>query len=462
MYSRRWPAIVACTLLVASGIASAHEVGGSRFDAPIPLEFLFLGAGATVAVTAVWLGSTERSPTREASHRMLTVSPRYGRWLRLVGRVGFGLVFVAALAHGFLGKQVQAENFATVFVWPIWIKGVGLVATLFGSPWRVLSPWRSLYEFLTALEDDEIAVLGSYPSRLGTWPALIGFVVGIGVLENLTVVPRSPRGTVVVIASYTLIMLVGGLAFGPRWFDRADTLTVLYRFFGRVSPIAVHRTDGGGYRVTVRPPWRGCTESVRAFALVAFIVAMVYTVSFDGFTSTPEYQALLFGVRTLLSTGVLTGMLLYVGGLLGFLASYAGVSALMQRLATGLASHWGRTARAFAPTILPIAVAYEVAHNFPFVVRNVGQALTLLQGVLGSGSGSISLLGWLSLPVFWGVQILLIVLGHIIAVVAAHQVAIRRYETVSDANRGHLPLVVLMIGYTVLSLWIISRPVVAG
>jgi ABC-type amino acid transport system permease subunit len=64
--------------------------------------------------------------------------------------------------------------------------------------------------------------------------------------------------------------------------------------------------------------------------------------------------------------------------------------------------------------------------------------------------------------VFWGSQVLLIVLGHVIAVVAAHRVALARTETTGQARRMHAPLVVLMIGYTVLSLWIVSRPIATG
>jgi hypothetical protein len=73
----------------------------------------------------------------------------------------------------------------------------------------------------------------------------------------------------------------------------------------------------------------------------------------------------------------------------------------------------------------------------------------------------VTLLDWLTLPVFWGSQVVLIVAGHVIAIVAAHAVAVERYGTLSEAQRVHLPLVALMVGYTVLSLWIISRPVVS-
>jgi len=93
-----------------------------------------------------------------------------------------------------------------------------------------------------------------------------------------------------------------------------------------------------------------------------------------------------------------------------------------------------------------------VAHNYAFVARSLSRLLSL-------GGGTVELLGWLPLSAFWWSQVALVVAGHVLAVAAAHRVAVRRYG--DDAGRGHLPLVALMVGYTVLSLWIVSRPVVA-
>jgi hypothetical protein len=55
-------------------------------------------------------------------------------------------------------------------------------------------------------------------------------------------------------------------------------------------------------------------------------------------------------------------------------------------------------------------------------------------------------------------QVALVVAGHLVAVVAAHRVATRRYGDGRAARRGHAPFVLVMVGYTVLSLWIVSRP----
>ncbi|MFC7156960.1 hypothetical protein ACFQPA_16135 [Halomarina halobia] len=450
-------------VIIISGTASAHEVGG-RFTAPIPLELLFGGAAVTVAITALLLAFTVNEPPTDPTGLSVgRVSPSVATGARVASRGLFFIAFVLVIVIGFLGKQVQAENFATIFLWPVWLKGVAIVSALIGSPWAVLSPWKTLYDGLVHLEGEPIAVLGEYPSWLDVWPALGGFLIWIGILENLTVAPRSPRLTALLITSYTVVMLVGGLAFGPQWFRRADALAVLYRLFGRVAPITLESTTSGGCRMDLRWPWLGCLYSVSSIAVAAFVIATVYTVSFDGFTSTPEFQILLFGVREALGVGRSVSVLLYLLGFSGFVAVFISVSRLTQRLAGAQQVEWAVAVFAFAPTVLPIAAAYEIAHNYPFVLGNAGQLVAVLWSFMGLGHGpSVDLLAWLSLSAYWWSQVLLIVVGHIVAVIAAHYVAMARYPTVTAARRGHVPLTLLMIGYTVLSLWIVSRPIVTG
>ena len=86
-----------------------------------------------------WSGCPSRFP--------LTTDLCYGE------RVLFFVGFLVAIGHGLFGPQVEAENFATVFVWAVWIKGVGILSILLGNPWRVLSPWQALYKGLSRLKD---------------------------------------------------------------------------------------------------------------------------------------------------------------------------------------------------------------------------------------------------------------------------------------------------------------------
>lgn len=455
MLRRRALSTAFLTVALVPSTVAAHEVGGARFESPIPLTYLLAGAAVTVAVTALWLGWSGRPPGENWSLSLGTIPPRAFGTVRTAGLVVFSAGILGALLAGFLGPQAAAENFATAFVWGVWIKGIGLLAILVGSPWSALSPWNNLHRALSWLEGEELSSTG-YPNRLGVWPAVAGFVLVVGVAENLLGLSQQPTLTVGLVAVYAVVMLLGGVGTGSAWFTRADFLSVLYRSFGRVAPVTVEQVAGGA-RVSVFPPWRGCTQPVDEPGMASFVVALVYTVSFDGFTSTPEFQTLLFAARESLGTGTATALLLYLFGLAVFLAVFFATASLSDTFGGESA----QPAQAFAPTVIPIAAAYEFAHYYPFVAGNVSRSIEMVGGLLGVPA-NVSILWWLSIPAFWASQVVLIVGGHVIAVVAAHGVAVDRYPTLRAARRGHLPLVVLMIGYTVLSLWIVSRPVVSG
>jgi|GEM_PF-809157 len=488
-------ACVAVTALVATaGVASAHPISPGGVTAPVPLPAIYAGAGVTVAGTAIWLGIAGDATGPSASRPMARLTPAATRALGTIARVAILTLFAATLAHGVVGRQVPAENLATVVIWPLLLKGTGLVAIVAGSPWRAISPWETLYDALAAVEGEEIA-LTAYPARLGHWPAVVGFVAGVGVLENLTLVTRDPAVTVAVAAGYAVAMLAGGVAFGRRWFARADALAVLFSLLGRVAVLDVERSDDGSLTVGVRAPWSGAADPLGTTSLAVFVVAALYTVSFDGFTLTRPYQRLLDDARAALGVGT-ADVALYLAGLLAFVASYLVAAAVVERAgrsardgersvggAVGDSDRAGTghagtdragveddlvtdrgtlaTAHAFGGTLVPIAAGYEVAHNYPYVAANLGQAVAVARDLaLGTGGGQVSLLGWLPLAGVWASQVALVVAGHLVAVIAAHRVATRRFPTVAAARRGHAPLVVVMVGYTLVSLWIVSRPVV--
>jgi hypothetical protein len=249
---------------------------------------------------------------------------------------------------------------------------------------------------------------------------------------------------------------------GPGWLHRTDPFGVFFGLLGRVSPVTIGGSDAANGRTTVglRTPWRGCDRPVADDSLVVFAVAMVYTVSFDGASELRAFQSLLFAVRDGLGTGPGTSVLLYLVGLLGFLAVYALAIWLVAALGAGGTDRLRGAARAFAPSLLPIAAGYEIAHVYPYVLENLGALPAALLSPLGVTVDPVSPLSGLSLPAFWTSQVLLIVVGHVVAVIATHRIARRRFDGPRAVRRGHLPLVVVMVGYTAVSLWIVSAPVV--
>ena len=481
----RVTAIIAATatlLSVAAETASAHNVGSTRYDAPIPPLLLFGGAAATVLLSGVVLALGERSggvaPKLKDSRlgrslarvRLPAVSPA----VRATVRGGFLIAFTGAVVHGLVGPTSAAENAVTIVVWSLWLRGLALLATLGGNVWPTLSPWRTVYDGLCRLEGEEIRVVGGISDRVADAVALFGFLIGVGVIATLTTAPRDPRSTAGLVLAYAAVMLVGGVCFGHEWFDRADFVGAFYRILARVAPIYTREkdaTDTAGSGRRLRTPWAGALRPVANGWTVLLVVAAVYVVSFDGFTNTPEFQTLLDELRASVGVGPEGSLLMFVVGYGLFVGAFLAVVRITAKLGTAhgvrsTASTGGgaegestaSAARAFAPTLVPIAAAYEVAHNYPYVATSLGQLVPLVAEPFGLVVGSVDPLGWLPLAAFWASQVVLVVVGHLFAVVAAHAVASRRYP--DRTLISHTPLLVVMVAYTVISLWIVSRPVV--
>ncbi|HWP90276.1 MAG TPA: hypothetical protein VNM70_20515, partial [Burkholderiales bacterium] len=59
-------------------------------------------------------------------------------------------------------------------------------------------------------------------------------------------------------------------------------------------------------------------------------------------------------------------------------------------------------------------------------------------------------------------SVIAIVLGHVAAVYLAHVMAVRVFGDRRAALRSQYPMLALMLGYTMMSLWIIAQPIVSS
>jgi len=123
------------------------------------------------------------------------------------------------------------------------------------------------------------------------------------------------------------------------------------------------------------------------------------------------------------------------------------------------------TVTAFALTLVPIALVYNAAHNYSYLTIQSQALLPLLADPLGRGWNLLPTTGFT--PSFalagastvWYMQIVLIVAGHVIAVLLAHLRAGQRFRTARRALYSQYPMLVLMVLYTMTSLWILAQPI---
>jgi hypothetical protein len=160
---------------------------------------------------------------------------------------------------------------------------------------------------------------------------------------------------------------------------------------------------------------------------------------------------------------------------LAFVAAFCLTSWAMVRLTerwtsdrTDVARRAGvrEAACAFVLTLVPIAIAYHLAHFFSLLMT-AGQFIVPLASdpfgfgwnLFGTADYKVDL-GIVSPYVYWYSAVALIVIGHVIAVFLAHVTALRHYGTRRRALVSQIPMVTVMVAYTMLSLWILAQPIV--
>ena len=432
------------------GVAAAH--GGSlgaesRESLAVP-TWLFLATGGGAVGASFLLASfvTDRSFVRSihAWRRHGTVPARrvVTGLVRVVGVAGL----VAVLVVGFTGPTAALGNAAILVVWVGWWAGFTMTTYLVGNWWPVLNPWRTLADRLPSLDR-------AYPDRLGAWPAVGGLLALIW-LEVVSPLADDPRLLAGVVVGYTVLTLGGAVVVGPgTWFRTVDPVARVFRYYGRLAPV---RYDASEHRLEWRLPGSDLTETrlVDGTDEVAFVVAIVWVTTYDGLVATPLWAG---ATRPLVDAGfppVVLYPLALVAGYLAFLGAYRLAARYSRRTADSFRAP-ALLAERFAPSLLAIAAGYHLAHYLGYFLTLLPAALAVLPTPF-SPPATVpvgQLPGW-----FGGLNMAFVLLGHLLAIWVAHATAFDLFPGRLQAIRSQYPFVLVMVAYTMLSLWIVSQP----
>jgi hypothetical protein len=117
----------------------------------------------------------------------------------------------------------------------------------------------------------------------------------------------------------------------------------------------------------------------------------------------------------------------------------------------------------FALSLVPIALAYAVAHYFSLLVLQGQSAWFMASDPFGFGWDLFGTAAFepnlqaLSPNQIWYVQVVALIAGHVLGLVLAHDRAVALYRDPRIALRTQYAMLVLMIAYTVGGLWLLSN-----
>jgi hypothetical protein len=192
---------------------------------------------------------------------------------------------------------------------------------------------------------------------------------------------------------------------------------------------------------------------------VALLVVAIGSTAFDGAREASGFAAVADALqRAGTALGLPEAVALEAGRVAGLALCVALVVAIWAAGIAPLRAH----ARAFAHTLIPIAAGYLVAHYFSLLVVG-GQALwPLANDPLGAGAdlfgGAAAEVDYAALgaTTIWWVQIIALVLGHVAALVLAHDRALEVYGDTRAAARSQVTMLGLMVAFTCIGLWLLS------
>jgi hypothetical protein len=450
---RRLASRVAATLggLAALSVAAPAAVLGHQLNATytsrLPLAVYLTGAAIAVGLSFLFVLARDVRATPPVPTGPGHLPPAVIRvTLRFIGLVAVAWI----VAQGILGNSSDGAV-APLFLWVYGWVGVALASALIGPVWHFLDPFSTLHDLGAGL----LRRLGigawspaDYPERLGRWPAAVGFVAIVWL--ELVDAGGGPSTLFVVLIGYTVFTLAMMAQFGrDTWRSNGETFTVWFRLLGRLA--AYERVDEDG-RVRRRSFASGLLEPGWSVADAAIAALGVGSILFDGLSQTQPYFDVFGAPGTLEETALLFAWL-------GILV----VAAIILTRVVGIA--------ATGAGLLPIAVGYLIAHYLTYLLidgQNILVAVSdpfqqgwdLFGTAFHTADGS-----WLPPGLIWTLQLAAVVGGHMLGAWGGHVNAVMHAPEGTDPSairRREVPLAVVMVALTTLTLWSLGQAIVVA
>ncbi len=454
--------------LVTPTTAAAHGIQGRAEDLPIPILAFYWAAAVVLVVSFVVLAVGWRRPLLAdllaRRSRPFTPGP-IARILLAAARAASVALLLLVFWTAAFGTTDLNENFAPIWVFVIWWIGIAVLAATIGDWWRAVHPVAVLARLLAMPADT-----GRLPVRWGMWPAFVLLLVFCWLELVYPTAANAPLlGVLVAVWTFATLLAMRTWGIDPV-LDRVEPFSAYTNVLGRVGVVG---RDADG-RLERRPPVLGVLRQTPIPGLAAFTGLLIGSVSYDGLSRTLWWkQRVGDGVLRLVDRGVdardaqLTygafGLLVMVALAIFAFIALARIADVVGRLPR--TSRFGPGAIAFAPSLIPIAFAYVVAHYFSYFWFQSQQIIGLASDPFGTGRDLFGTAGFetdystLSAEAIWIVQVAAIVVGHVVALVLAHDRAleIEHESDTANAVRSQWPMLALMVVYTIGGLYFLSE-----
>ena len=456
-------------------IPFAHALA-SRGDLPIP-GWLFGWAASIVLVVSFFALATAWRKPKFENGEWREILPRAWRVIGsraveiLLGLISLGLLGFVVYA-GFEGTEAADRNFALTFVYvTVWL-GFPVLSAFLGDVFRPVNPWRQSARavgFAIGKLTGKTLPHFCYPEELGRWPAAAALVAFVW-LEiiygtagtSVSLSPEVVANATILYSAYTWLMMA---LFGvEKWSQRGEMFSVYFHMFSTLAAFEVREGKLGR-----RKALSGTTSWANTPGSLALVVTAIGVTTFDGAQEGALANAINWQLDRLadLGAGVTTAVrgadtLFLALVLLGVAAIY--LTGIWGMRTVDLKFEFSDLRQKFTHTLIPIALAYLVAHYFSlFFFQEQAQFTFLLSDPLGTGT--TNLFGTANYGIdynaigpeaIWYIQLGSLLAGHLVALTLAHDRAISLWSNIRVATRSQYWMLAMMVCFTSLGLFLLS------
>ncbi len=364
---------------------------------------------------------------------------------------------------GLTGSRDPTANPMPLFTWTVFWIGFVTVQGLIGDLWFYLNPFSGPLSLIRRVFGPQ--PYPRLPPELGHGLGIVAFLAFAWILLA-DPAPSDPARLARYAATYWLFTMIMAVIHGPRWLRRAEGFTLMFNAYARVSVFGRYR----GKLCLGFPGWQALVKRPPLLGPALIMIILLGTGSFDGLNETfwwlglNDINPLEFPGRSAViwqnTLGLLIANILLI--LTVTLTTTLGMRLIKVRLSIleGL--------RLFAASILPIALGYHIAHYLTSFLVDGQYTLVALSDPFLTGADYLGLgQFYVSTGFFTSTDTVrtiflteagAVVIGHVLAVMLAHAIALRAFATNRRAAISQAPLALFMIAYTLFGLWLLASP----
>ena len=428
-------------------------------------------------------------------------------------------IFLTIIAAGLFGSQNPGLNIAPILTWTVWWGGLVVLIMFAGKAWCYVCPWDAIAGWMEKLrlwrKTDEGMGLGlKWPRAIRNILLATLLFVGLTWIELGFGVTMKPRATAYLGIAMLLLAIVSAFLFERKSFCRYGCLvgrvSGLYALFAGVEfrsrdksvckscrtkecargsdtaygcPTLVY--PGGlstntyciqcceclqacphdNMAVNLRPWGSDLATAYKPRTDEAYLALLMLSITaFHGLTMTPVWGQM---TQRLTETLAMGQLLSFSSGMAAVMFApilvFAALVYVSYRLGGDATLKYHDYFIRYAYALLPIALFYHLAHNLEHLLMEGPKVIPLASDPFGWGWNVLGTLGMtipplVSLDVLWILQILLVLVGHVYSLWAAHRVSINMFDDRKAALRSQLPMLVGMICFSIFSLWLLKQP----